>query len=95
MKQIKKFIDGKHLKVKFNPYKFTTHSLRNAYKTKLDCIQLVLANPGSEVMKKLYLSNSIETFKMEHIHPTVADSVKACTCSMNLLSGINDQINQA
>ncbi|KNA08828.1 hypothetical protein SOVF_159150 [Spinacia oleracea] len=42
-------------------------------------IKLILANPGSEVIKKIHLSNSIKTFGEEHIHLTVAEAVKACT----------------
>jgi len=42
-------------------------------------MQLVLANPASEVIKKMYLSESIEDFGEEWIFPTVAEAVTACT----------------
>ena len=42
-------------------------------------IQLVLANPGSEVMKKLDRSKLIATVGREWIFLTVAEAVCACT----------------
>ncbi|KAK9083731.1 hypothetical protein Scep_030202 [Stephania cephalantha] len=50
--------------------------------------QLVLANPGSEVMKKLDKSNMMEEIGQEWIYLTVAEAVGACnfmlhTCKAN------------
>ncbi|ONH93531.1 hypothetical protein PRUPE_8G236100 [Prunus persica] len=41
-------------------------------------LQLVLANPGSEVMKKMNKSEFIENIGQEWIYLTVADAVAAC-----------------
>lgn len=43
------------------------------------CLQLVLANPGSEIMKKLDRSKLIDTVGREWIFLTVAEAVCACT----------------
>ena len=40
--------------------------------------QLVLANPGSEVMKKLDKSKALETIRQQWIFLTVAEAVAAC-----------------
>ncbi|KAJ8443676.1 hypothetical protein Cgig2_019658 [Carnegiea gigantea] len=52
-------------------------------------MKLVLANPGNELMKKMYLSKCIEEFGQEGIYPTVAEAVNACTLmlQMNLNPG--------
>ncbi|KAL2469838.1 Sulfate transporter 3.1 [Abeliophyllum distichum] len=42
------------------------------------CIKLVLANPGSEVMKKLDKSKFIDTIGQDWIYLTVGEAVKAC-----------------
>ncbi|URD76376.1 STAS domain [Musa troglodytarum] len=42
-------------------------------------VQLVLANPGSEVMKKLDKSKALETIRQQWIFLTVAEAVAACT----------------
>ncbi|KAL2463778.1 Sulfate transporter 3.1 [Forsythia ovata] len=42
------------------------------------CIKLVLANPGSEVMKKLDNSKFIDTIGQDRIYLTVGEAVKAC-----------------
>lgn len=54
-------------------------------------LQLVLANPGGEVMKKLNKSKFIETIGHEWIFLTVGEAVGACnymlhTCKTNLAS---------
>ncbi|CAL9116518.1 sulfate transporter 3.1 [Musa acuminata AAA Group] len=41
-------------------------------------VQLVLANPGSEVMKKLDKSKALETIRQQWIFLTVAEAVAAC-----------------
>ncbi|XP_021802859.1 sulfate transporter 3.2-like [Prunus avium] len=41
-------------------------------------LQLVLANPGSEVMKKMNKSELIEKIGQEWIYLTVAEAVAAC-----------------
>lgn len=41
-------------------------------------IQIVLANPGSEVMKKLDSSKVLELIGHEWIFPTVAEAVAEC-----------------
>ena len=41
-------------------------------------VQLVLANPGSEVMKKLAKSKMIEKIGEELMYLTVAEAVAAC-----------------
>jgi len=47
-------------------------------------LQLVLANPGNELMKKMYLSKCIEEFGQEGIYPTVAEAVNACTLMLQM-----------
>ncbi|KAJ8425805.1 hypothetical protein Cgig2_008854 [Carnegiea gigantea] len=47
-------------------------------------VKLVLVNPGSEVIKKMYLSESIEDFGEEWIFPTVAEAVRACTFMLHI-----------
>ncbi|KAL3505975.1 hypothetical protein ACH5RR_031357 [Cinchona calisaya] len=56
-------------------------SMLEEVKKRMDrrCLQLVLANPGSEVMKKLDRSNLIEMVGQEWIFLTVAEAVCACT----------------
>ncbi|XP_042417397.1 sulfate transporter 3.1-like [Zingiber officinale] len=46
-------------------------------------IKLVLANPGSEVMKKLDSSNVLEAIGHEWIFLTVADAVAACNFALH------------
>ncbi|KAI4970596.1 hypothetical protein ZWY2020_001510 [Hordeum vulgare] len=41
-------------------------------------IQIVLANPGSEIMKKLDSSKVLELIDHEWIFPTVGESVAEC-----------------
>ncbi|KAG9132735.1 hypothetical protein Leryth_014015 [Lithospermum erythrorhizon] len=43
------------------------------------CIKLVLANPGSEVMKKLHKSNLIDDICKEWMFLTVGEAVSACS----------------
>ncbi|GAB4843337.1 Sulfate transporter 3.1 [Ancistrocladus abbreviatus] len=45
-------------------------------------LKLVLANPGSEVMKKLCKSNFIEIIGHDWIHPTIARAVGACSFAL-------------
>ncbi|KAK4357137.1 hypothetical protein RND71_022747 [Anisodus tanguticus] len=42
------------------------------------CLQVLLANPGGEVMKKLAKSNFIDTIGKEWIYLTVGEAVNAC-----------------
>ena len=42
------------------------------------CLQLVLANPGAEVMKKLNKSKLIEKIGQEWMYLTVGEAVGAC-----------------
>ncbi|KAK4355567.1 hypothetical protein RND71_024538 [Anisodus tanguticus] len=42
------------------------------------CLQVLLANPGGEVMKKLDKSNFIDTIGKEWIYLTVGEAVNAC-----------------
>ena len=62
-------------------------------------LQLVLANPGNEVMKKMNLSKCIEKFGRESIYPTVAEAVKVCTLMLQMKlnpgEGNGDQDNNA
>lgn len=41
-------------------------------------VQLVLANPGGEVMKKLHKSKILDTIGQEWIYLTVGEAVGAC-----------------
>ncbi|KAH7666192.1 sulfate transporter 3 protein [Dioscorea alata] len=57
-------------------------------------LQLVLANPGSEVMKKLYKSKVLEIIGKEWIFLTVGEAVGACsyllhTCKPGTMEGVN------
>lgn len=45
-------------------------------------VQLVLANPGGEVMKKLDKSKFIDTIGQEWIYLTVSEAVNACNFMM-------------
>ncbi|GAB2294747.1 Sulfate transporter 3.1 [Dionaea muscipula] len=45
-------------------------------------LKLALANPGSEVMKKLYKSNFIEAIGQDWIYPTVAEAADACSFAL-------------
>ena len=61
-------------------------------------VQLHLANPGSELMKKMHCSKCIEIIGEEHIHTTVSEAVKACSfmaqahdSSINMISGNDEQ----
>ncbi|KAG8073560.1 hypothetical protein GUJ93_ZPchr0006g45467 [Zizania palustris] len=45
------------------------------------CFQIVLANPGSEIMKKLDSSKVLEAIGHEWIFPTVAEAVVECDYS--------------
>ncbi|KAK9725502.1 hypothetical protein RND81_05G148600 [Saponaria officinalis] len=47
-------------------------------------LKLVLANPGNEVIKKMYLSKTIEDFGEESMYPTVADAVRHCTQKLQI-----------
>lgn len=47
-------------------------------------LKLALANPGNEVMKKLFKSDFIETIGHEWIHATVAEAVGACTYAFHM-----------
>ncbi|KAL8162710.1 hypothetical protein V2J09_014199 [Rumex salicifolius] len=47
-------------------------------------LKLALANPGNEVMKKLFKSDFIETIGREWIHATVAEAVGACTFAFHM-----------
>lgn len=54
-------------------------------------MQIVLANPGAEVMKKLDKGKFIETLGHEWIYLTVAEAVAACnymlhSCKPNLVT---------
>ncbi|KAM0944078.1 putative SLC26A/SulP transporter, STAS domain, sulfate anion transporter, STAS domain superfamily [Dioscorea sansibarensis] len=57
-------------------------------------LQLVLANPGSEVMKKLHKSKVLEIVGKEWIFLTVGEAVGACsyllhTCKPGTMEGVN------
>lgn len=54
----------------------------------------MLANPGSEVMKKLYKSKALEIIGKEWIFLTVGEAVGACsyllhTCKPGTMEGVN------
>ncbi|KAL9240820.1 hypothetical protein vseg_014997 [Gypsophila vaccaria] len=47
-------------------------------------LKLVLANPGNEVVKKMYLSKTMDVYGEESIYPTVADAVRHCTQNLQM-----------
>ncbi|CAO2838440.1 unnamed protein product [Amaranthus hypochondriacus] len=60
-------------------------------------LKLYLANPGSELVKKMHCSECIEIIGEEYIHPTVSEAVKACSFmpqahdSIDVISGNDEQ----
>ncbi|PIA31666.1 hypothetical protein AQUCO_04900160v1 [Aquilegia coerulea] len=56
-------------------------------------LKLVLANPGSEVMKKLDKSNFIQDMGQEWIYLTVGEAVGACNFLLHSCKGENTRIN--
>ncbi|KAF5187525.1 Sulfate transporter 3.1 [Thalictrum thalictroides] len=56
-------------------------------------LKLVLANPGSEMMKKLDKSNFIEEMGQEWIYLTVGEAVRACNFLLHSRKGENAKHN--
>ncbi|KAH9608047.1 hypothetical protein KSS87_020882 [Heliosperma pusillum] len=49
--------------------------------------KLILANPGNEVIKKMYLARCIDDFGEESMYPTVCDAGSACRDGIGNCSG--------
>lgn len=54
----------------------------------------MLANPGSEVMKKLDKSKAIKTIGQEWIFLTVDDAVKLCSVDSDVADGAGRESGQ-
>lgn len=54
-------------------------------------LQLVLANPGAEVMKKLNKSKFIETLGQEWMFLTVGEAVEACNFMLHSCKPISSE----
>lgn len=97
LEEVKKILDRRALKVHFI---FPFDKLKSVVRTNLVLLiltifvsgmmilQLVLANPGAEVMKKLDKAKFIENIGQEWIYLTVGEAVEACnfmlhTCKPN------------
>lgn len=83
LEEVKKIVDGRGLQVFFPSFLFfflinSERDLNDLSSNYTFFNQLVLANPGSEVMKKLDSSKTLETIGQEWIFLTVAEAVGAC-----------------